>query len=200
MPTWLGATFAAGAAAAAIWTLASQRTQIREQRQFIAEQSANLALERAELQATLTERREDQARHVAFAVKALRSDSSLNSGTGEYEARGPYYWRAEVHNFSGQPLHDVAVRSNSYALQHAYSAGPAEVPIRTRLMRFLGEEEETPVAVVGDDSAYIFKSEPLGEDVSALERPACHFTDNSGVRWRLDEHGDLRELPSVGGA
>jgi hypothetical protein len=60
--------FAASAAGAGFWTLASQRRQLTEQREFIAVQAATLALERAELQASLHERRSLQARQVLFTV------------------------------------------------------------------------------------------------------------------------------------
>ncbi|MFI5685888.1 hypothetical protein [Streptomyces sp. NPDC051636] len=71
VPTWLGTLFAAAAAGAAVWTMKSQRDQIREQRVFIGEQSATMALERAELRAAAEDRRWAQARRVRMMQRRL---------------------------------------------------------------------------------------------------------------------------------
>ncbi|MGW0596123.1 hypothetical protein ACWD11_03145 [Streptomyces sp. NPDC002776] len=167
-PTWVAGTFAAAAAYYARGTLKSQQHQIQEQRQFIAEQSANLALERSELRAVAEERRRAQADQVELQ-------------------RAPY-WR--LHNHSNAPLYDVTMM---------FGGRPAttsnELFITEGIPRAMaGEAGGGTVPVMGAGRTFVFSTDPepaRDEPVSVL------FTDEDGVRWSLDGHGKLEELPET---
>ncbi|MFD0268594.1 hypothetical protein ACFVGY_18780 [Streptomyces sp. NPDC127106] len=179
VPTWIGAFFAAGAATAAIWTLASQRAQIGEQRAFIAIQSANLALERAELQSTAEERKREQARQVTF--RARLDDTGI--------------WRAVFGNESREPVTDVSVRmGGEMEFPRALSARYRYDSSDQRTVEAAGDVVQAPLSVVGANGLYVFLLESLPAQRGTLDGPIACFTDSRGTRWRLDTHGDLREV------
>ncbi|MFD3835325.1 hypothetical protein ACFWWC_03585 [Streptomyces sp. NPDC058642] len=199
VPTALGAVFAGGAAWFAFQTIKSQRQQIGEQREFIGEQlqfmneqRENLALERAELQATLHDRRSEQARQVIFRVFKSRLSSTTDT-EGNAQPSGPTQWGAHVFNESPEPLHDVTVWTGPEEMPTAYRAAAREAGGRFNLpgVRRVSEPLPVPVPVVSAGTVYAFASDPI--DDTQLDRPIVHFTDNNGVRWSLDEHGDLQE-------
>ncbi|RSS57460.1 hypothetical protein [Streptomyces sp. WAC01280] len=181
VPTWLGASFAAGAALAAFLTLASQRRQIREQRKFIEEQSATLALERQELLAVARDRTQAQARQVRMLMDL--------SGRG-----------VRVTNGSDAPIRDVVVR---------FGDRPASIAEEVLWDERHGEEftrsaprgdakiDHPPdylfwsrVAVIGAGKTFHFGAESIDP-----AQPEAYFTDDAGVRWRLDVHAKLSEHP-----
>lgn len=170
-PTWAGTVFAAAAAAAAIWTLKSQRDQIDEQRDFIAEQraliadqSATLTLERAALVDAAEDRRRAQAESVTW------------------EENG---WFEILGNYSNAPITNVRLEHPSEPLEvgtvfdgNASLTGIGIDPI------------EMPYAVLGIGKR-LGCERPQGSDETIF----ATFTDNAGVRWRLDENGKLDEIP-----
>ncbi|MEU0433709.1 hypothetical protein ABZ153_19115 [Streptomyces sp. NPDC006290] len=165
-PTWLGAVFAAAAAAAAVWTLKSQRDQIDEQRAFIAEQSATLALERAALVDAATDRRREQAETIAW------------------ERVG---WALVLTNHGRAPITDVHLQHPSGALD----TGTVETTAASVFGIMLDPVTE-PYPVLGSGQQLGCTRPDRGpEPVVAL------FTDDSGVRWGLDEYGKLDEVPST---
>lgn len=190
-PTWLGAFFAAGAATAAVWTLASQRIQLREQREFIALQAANLTLERSALQAAAEERRSEQARQIVNrAVVSLVTPHDRD--TGEPYVLGPLCWRVEVGNASREPIRDVSVRLGSNDLRWASEIGSFDSHT-PGWERPSAHSVRAPVPLLGSGTSYVFVSDEFEQMPTGLERPVCYFTDNSGVSWRLDGYGDLAE-------
>lgn len=170
VPTWVGATFAALAAGAAVWTLKSQRDQIGEQRSFIAEQSANLALERQELMAVVQERREEQARAIKLEVTP------------------PY---VKVRNSSSDPITDVRCLEDGLPpVRAAVSSGEgAEASLSMALNQLHGQELER-LDVLGVARLGWFQRR--GGLSGAVE---ISFTDDRGVRWALDSNGKLKEVP-----
>lgn len=98
-PTWIAGGFAAVAAFYTRSTLKSQQSQIAEQREFIAQQSANLALERQALTADLADRRSSQARQVRLSEQAHGAE--LNDETGQLENANQ--WFVTVVNGSDAP-------------------------------------------------------------------------------------------------
>ncbi|MFJ7100172.1 hypothetical protein [Streptomyces albogriseolus] len=196
VPTWLGAVFAAGAAGAAVWTLASQRRQIGEQRGFIAEQTAlmaaqrqNLELERAELRAAAEARRMGQARRVRMVFHPWGG-----SGEDRYgNATGYDRWRVEVENGSGDAIHDVTVRfGDAYVAASATENEGVHHPDRGR--------RPVPVPLIASGHVVVFESPSLSEVTVDNNRPALLFTDGGGVRWRRDSYGKLEEAPAEPGA
>jgi hypothetical protein len=184
VPTWLGACFAAAAAAAAVWTLASQRRQIAEQRQFIGEQSATLALERAELSAAAEDRKWAQARQVSMYHRQW--------GT-EFEAGvlvGNNHWVVTVKNQSDAPIHQLEMRfGTAYLAAEVYQLPATPV-----------DEEERrphPLYVLGPGREARFVSPRWSEATVANNPPRLTFTDDNGRRWTLDSHGVLAEAPAT---
>ncbi|MFD0078217.1 hypothetical protein ACFVIY_37950 [Streptomyces sp. NPDC127166] len=194
-PTWIASVFAGGAAWFAGSTWLSQRKQlvllqaqveeqsefIGEQRVLIREQSQNIQLERTELRVQAEERRYAQARAVTMG------SDWVPSGPGAYGLATPDHWRVTVRNTSAEPLRDVTVRF-----------GEAYLPVGASLL-----DEETnsiepnipvPVHLIGPRRVFQFES-ARGSVGIENARPALLFTDNAGVRWRLDEHGELSEVP-----
>ncbi|MFF3247364.1 hypothetical protein ACFYWY_27410 [Streptomyces sp. NPDC002870] len=165
-PTWIAGGFAAIAAYCAWGTLKSQRQQIGEQQQFIAEQSATLALERSELRAVAESRRRAQAELVEIT-------------------RSPVL---RVWNGSGAPLRDVQMMFGTQAADSG-----AEIFFAPG-MNFgrTGDRQVTPVPVLGAGRTFSFSATP--EPVRGELRRLL-FTDDAGVRWSLDEHGALEEIP-----
>jgi len=171
-PTWCAGVFAAAAAWYTRGMLNSQRQQIEEQRAFIAEQSTNLALERAELRAQAEERRRAQALQVQMDAQWIESDPEYGDAVSEA------LWRVIVSSHSPEPLRDVTVRfGDAYNPARAYDASGGAAP--------------TCVPVFGANRRYRFLSP--NSMAMANQRPVLFFTDNAGVRWRLDEHGELSE-------
>ncbi|MEU5908929.1 hypothetical protein ABZ780_31760, partial [Micromonospora sp. NPDC047467] len=169
---------------AAVWTLASQRSQIREQRQFIAEQSANLALEREELRAAAAARREAQAKqvHMNYQVEGGSWDSEGN-------VVGYDHWEVRIRNGSDDPLRDVEVRfGTAYLAAEVY-----EVPPSAFSGPNPGERRSLPVHLLGPGRVLRFLSPQWSEATVDNNRPTLFFTDDGGVRWALDWQGKLEE-------
>ncbi|MCG3041560.1 hypothetical protein L7D48_13475 [Streptomyces sp. S1A] len=182
-PTWLGAVFAAMAAAAAVWTLKSQRDQIDEQRDFIRQQSENLALERAELRAVADDRKREQASQVKIAAHVFRRDE--NGYDDEMR------WYVVVKNESDAPIFSLQVTLGA--------AGNAVEVSEARYNRAYGyttagRRTTPPLEVAGAGKLYRFCSEIMDREEGAANRPVLLFTDEAGVRWSLDGHGKLEEV------
>jgi hypothetical protein len=194
LATWVGSSFAAIAAGATIWTLKSQRDQIDEQRRFITEQSATLALERAELRAAAHDRKIAQARQVEMKVELTVQNGALADANGEPI---PDTFRIEVRNLSAEPIHEVTVRFGDQEAEEASAAVEADLFRRGLTVVSEGPRLHVPVPLVGAGRIYLFMSGSLDAEVGR-HRPALHFTDNAGVRWRLNEYGDLRDFTHPG--
>lgn len=174
-PTWIAGGFAAVAAFYARGTLKSQQNQIAEQREFIAEQSANLHLERQALSADLEDRRSSQARQVR--IKHLAYGAELNDESGQLE--GADQWYLTVVNGSDAPLYDVSVFFGDAPARWVQSPGRAGgQPLRV-LARSMEAEFESPV----------FESTRL-----AGARGVVRFKDDQGVTWRLRPDEQLEEI------
>lgn len=200
VPTWLGAVFAAGAAGAAVWTLASQRAQIREQQEFIAEQTEfmaeqrqNLELERADLRAAAEDRRWAQARQVRMMQQALGGDPDGSGGL----VGGPTHWAVTVQNGSDAPVYQLEVRFGS-----AYTASDAwEWPSYDLVRRAsAGDRLAIPVYLLGPRRAVRFSSQEWSPATVHNNRPTLFFTDDNGARWSLNWQGKLEEVPAEPGA
>lgn len=185
VPTWLGAIFAASAAGAAVWTLKSQRDQIGEQRDFIAEQSVTLALEREALRAAAEDRKWAQARQVrmTFHEAGERADSEGNWVEGDH-------WVATVVNTSEAPVHDVDVRFGE-----ASRAADVYEALRRSQGWNPGERLVAPVHLLGPGRAAQFSSQTGSASWIHNNRPSAYFRDDSGLRWSLDSAGKLEEAP-----
>ncbi|MFB8267459.1 hypothetical protein ACFC96_12695 [Streptomyces sp. NPDC055955] len=168
VPTWGGVIFAALAAAATIWTLKSQRDQIGEQRQFIAEQAATLALERAELHAAALKWRQEQARRVRL----------VNSR--------PY---VGLVNDSDDPITDVTCTDDGVEIDRVFVADSTNRASAELLAAILQGAANTPAAVVGVGQAASFPREQGNRGRLVFE-----FTDAAGVRWRRDDLGSVSEV------
>ncbi|MGW6481305.1 hypothetical protein ACWGDS_25990 [Streptomyces sp. NPDC055059] len=195
-PTWIGAIFAAVAAGATLWTLKSQRDQIGEQRVFIgeqrdfmAEQAANLLLEREELRASIAERRISQAQQISMGVLNVVTDGAPGDEDGEPIADT---FLVRMLNGSAEPVHDVTAHFGGTSSVENSKLIFVEIPMRDgRWIPF--ESVATPMTlIVGSGQRWQFRSEQGAR--LRNERPHLLFTDNAGVRWQLDEHGDLREV------
>lgn len=166
-PTWVAGAFAAAAAYYTRGMLKSQRQQIDEQRQFIAEQSANLSLERQALQAQADERKYAHARQ----VEAERWQHFL-----------------KVRNLSDAPITDVFVRFGDRSATKAHQiipAGHGDPP------RFSGDSE-MPVELIGPGREYAFVD---GIERWTTEVAVLFFTDEDSARWQLDQDGKLEVAP-----
>ncbi|MGW0795170.1 hypothetical protein [Streptomyces sp. NPDC002692] len=182
LATWVGSSFAAIAAGATLLTLKSQRDQIGEQRQFIGEQSATMALERAELAAAAEDRRRAQARQV-------RMTQTLEEGT---DVTDGVHWDVIVHNGSDAPVHDLMVRFGS-----AYTADSVH-ELHSRGVR--GERWIVPLPLLGSDRRAWFTSQAWSRTTAHNNRPTLEFTDDNGLRWTLDSYGKPAEAPPTPGA
>ncbi|MFD7413518.1 hypothetical protein [Kitasatospora purpeofusca] len=180
-PTWAGFAAAALAAAFAVLSFLKLRQQvydqqafiveqqafIADQRAFMSEQSATLTLERQELLAAADERSSAQARQV-------RMDVGSDGGDGV----------ARVFNHSGDPIRNVEVKFGPYVTE------ALEVhPNNFQLPR--GVRQAPPVAVIGPGRVFEFWLRNHSAAAVANNRPTLEFTDAQGVRWSLDEHGEL---------
>ncbi|WP_159056554.1 hypothetical protein [Streptomyces yokosukanensis] len=169
-PTWLGAVFAAAAAGAAVWTLKSQRDQIDEQRDFIAEQRALIAEQSATLileRTALVDAAADRRRGQAEAIT--------------WERQG---WFLILTNRSRAPITDVHMQHPSGALDVGTVEQTAANPSGIGL-----EPVADPYPVLGSGQQLgCARPERSSDPVVAM------FTDDAGVRWRLDENGRLDEI------
>ncbi|QDQ12151.1 hypothetical protein [Streptomyces spectabilis] len=172
-PTWVAGAFAAAAAYYARGTLKSQQKQISEQRQFIAEQSTNLALEREELRLATLERRERQARLI-----------HVEEG---YEERRLGLLR----NDSDAPIYDLVIQfGNEVPETGVPIVGDRRIVYgpTTRL-----EPGRLPCAVFGAGLALTFDLQHgPGERLIT-------FRDDAGVNWSISPHGKLEEVPRAPG-
>ncbi|GAA2448580.1 hypothetical protein GCM10010405_34920 [Streptomyces macrosporus] len=180
----MGAVFAALAAAAAVWTLKSQRDQIDEQREFIRQQSENLALERVELRAAAQDRKVAQARRVKMSVAEFCGHVFVPE-LGKL--RGAGRLGVEVLNGSDAPIRSVQVYFGDLP------AGPRALRVRKE-GGFPEWSEVTPVPLIGAGKAYAYVSITMTPQESRENPPVVHFTDDDGVRWSLDYHGSLEEV------
>lgn len=181
VPTWIGGIFAGLVAVFTYFTLQSQRQQIDEQRVFIAEQSATLALERQELHAAAEDRKWAQARRIRMKISVTGGESD-----GEGNIVGYDSWLVMVHNGSVAPVHDVNVRFGSaYTARETYECDELNRPV--------GLTRSAPIQLIGPGRRFAFLSPRWPENVVDRNHPQLYFKDDSGVCWRLDHHGKLEE-------
>lgn len=174
-PTWIAGAFAATAAFYARGTLKSQQNQIAEQRNFIAEQSANLRLERKALSADLDDRRSAQARQVR--LRHVAHGAELNVDSGQME--GADQWSLIVVNGSDAPLRDLSVSFADLPAAWVQSPGRAGAQPLRILARAMEAEFRSPV----------FESTELSG-----ARGVVTFKDDQGVSWRLRADEQLEEV------
>ncbi|WP_338907063.1 hypothetical protein [Streptomyces nigra] len=170
-PTWVAGAFAAAAAYYARGTMKSQQKQIREQRQFIAEQSANLALEREELRIVALERREKQARSIY-----------IEEGYGDRIL-------GLLENGSEAPIYDLVIQ---FGIEVPKAGKPINGERRFRYGPTTTlEPGRLPRAVLGSGEAVTFELlRDAGERVIT-------FRDDAGICWRISAHGKLEEMPQA---
>ncbi|MEU9298818.1 hypothetical protein [Streptomyces sp. NPDC048266] len=149
--------------------LKSQRQQIQEQREFIAEQSANLALERQALHAQAEDRKVAHARQI----------------TADW-----YVGMVRLLNASNAPITDVTAMFGEQPSPKGHEVVPAGLGNHQQLRG----EYEMPVAVVGAGRTYAFAAPD--RDVEGAVRVL--FTDEDGQRWSLDVDGALESVPQDG--
>ena len=174
VPTWLRTIFAATAAGAAVWTPKSQRDQIDEQRTFIAEQSANLQLERQQLQAHLDDRRSAQARQILLS----RTAGGAELGPETSQLVGADHWIAIVRNDSDAPIYDLTM---------TFAGEPP---------RWVQTSERTgggDVAVLGRGQQAVFTSPRFVDTLLMAARPVARFRDADSVWWELLHEERLEE-------
>ncbi|MFI9501023.1 hypothetical protein ACIG92_24535 [[Kitasatospora] papulosa] len=176
-PTWIAGGFAAVAAFYTRSTLKSQQSQIAEQREFIAQQSANLALERQALTADLADRRSSQARQVRLSEQAHGAE--LNDETGQLENANQ--WFVTVVNGSDAPLYDLSVTFGEQPATWVESPGRAGgQPLRI-LARSKSAEFSSP----------LFRDTELGSSRAVLQ-----FKDDDGIAWKLHANERLEKVAS----
>ncbi|WP_158810582.1 hypothetical protein [Streptomyces leeuwenhoekii] len=175
-PTWIAGSFAAVAAYYARATLQSQRQQIREQREFISEQAANLRLEREQLQAQLADRRSEQARHIRLRVTA--SGGYFNDESEQYE--DPDRWTVTVENRSDAPVYEVSAtfggQPSEWVQTADRSGGSHAVPV-------LGREKDA-----------VFTSPRFASTHLRAAMPVVRFRDANGAWWRMLHDERLVEI------
>lgn len=180
-PTWVAGAFAAAAAFYTRGMLKSQRQQINEQRQFIAEQATNLEMERAEFRTQAAERRRAQAAQVRMEPKPMQNRHGENLPWTEW-------WMVLIRNQSSEPVHNVVVRfGESHVALGSYHGND-------HMAR--KESLGMPLPVLAREGTAWFKSASSTDGSMPNAHPAVYFTDNEGVRWKLDRYGDLSEAPS----
>ncbi|GGV45602.1 hypothetical protein GCM10010495_73940 [Kitasatospora herbaricolor] len=176
-PTWVGAVFAAAAAAAAVWTLKSQRDQIGEQRDFIGQQATVLELQRGQLLAQAKDRRIDQARRISIRAE------KASPGNTAYGPAEPDHWQVFILNNSGAPIRDVNVKYGSaYLSTDAQETGSG------------GRRLSVPDALIGPGRTAKFLSSNLPGAALQNNRPVAYFTDEAGIQWKLEESGETTEV------
>ncbi|MCD9592439.1 hypothetical protein [Streptomyces sp. 8ZJF_21] len=94
------------------------------------------------------------------------------------------HWRVQVANASDEPIRDVIVRFGD-----TYDARDTMTPER------IGTPGPSRVHLLGAFREVVFRSQRMSEIATENARPDLYFTDAGGVRWRLDEHGELFEAP-----
>jgi hypothetical protein len=192
VPTWVGAVFAGAAAIGAIWTLASQRKQIREQRGFIDEQSQFigeqrafiqrqsevLALQERELVALADERARAQAQRVTMVAVVRDGPEELYPGIVNSRC-----WEATVRNDSNETIRDVNVRCGTDGTDAVLDVVPGGIddgpPQRTM----------APVGAIGPGRAFSFFLTPGASTQIGNNPPVVTFTDANGRRWQIDHSG-----------
>jgi multidrug efflux pump subunit AcrA (membrane-fusion protein) len=180
-PTWIAGSFAALAAYYARGTLRSQQSQIAEQRAFIAEQAANLRLEREQLQAQLADRRSEQARHIRMRCQV--DGAELNDETGQLENADQ--WVVVVQNTSDSPIYEVEATFGDHAARWVNTADRAG---------------GGTVQVLGRDQRATFVSPRLPPTRLMSSKPSVRFRDADGIWWRLLHDERLEEVPAPGDA
>jgi hypothetical protein len=188
----VAAVFAGGAALFAYQTIASQRKQIDEQRTFIGEQSATLELERAELRAAAEDRRLAQARQVRMNdhTAAVGTDSEGNPLDDDHRI-------VNIFNDSDAAIHEVEVRfGTAYTAADVWELASSNHSYSMRR----GDRLMTPVQLLGPRRGAQFVSGSFPPAPLYNNRPSVTFTDDGGVRWRLDHRGKLDEVPPEPGA
>jgi hypothetical protein len=163
-PTWIAGTFAGAAAIYARGMLKSQQKQIAEQRAFIAEQSANLVLEREALKAQAEERRYSQARQ----IEAMRFQNTLR-----------------VSNLSDAPITNAEVQFGDRYAGRAHRLVPTGSGINHEAR---GGQLDIPVEILGPGRTCAFVD---SWDRRTEELAVLFFTDADGNRWQLDQNGKL---------
>lgn len=177
LATWVGSSFAAVAAAATLWTLKSQRDQIGEQRAFIGEQSATMALERAELHAAAEDRRWSQARRIRMIHCRVEGDGPEDG----------VWWDVLIENTSDAPVRDLTVRFGT-----AYLADAVHEVTRSGEQ---GERWIMPVPLLGPGRRVRFTSQRWPASTAHNNRPSLEFVDDNGLHWTLDYYDDLNPVP-----
>jgi hypothetical protein len=193
--------FAGAAAAGAIWTLASQRRQIGEQRVFIDEQSQFmgeqrafiqrqsevLALQERELVALGEERARAQAQRV-FMVAVMR-DGPEELYPGIENSR---CWEACVRNESHEAIRDVDVRCGSYLTDAVWDMAPGHTEDGSP------RRGMAPVPVIGPGRTFSFFLTPGVSTHIGNHPPVLTFTDANGQRWQVDQAGERTKLEPSG--
>ncbi|MFB6565442.1 hypothetical protein ACFCYH_42280 [Streptomyces sp. NPDC056400] len=189
VPTWMGALFAAGAAFGALGALRSQRTQLNEQRQFIAEQRVVLDLQRQELEDTLAERRVGPLRrHIKMWYQLLNQDGEPSTaGHPDEQVR----WRVRIGNRWDSPIREVSV---------FFGIAEAVETTMTTHNRDTEEWVELPpdpcvegrtIKRLGPNKTAVFYSAWGVRGELIHERPTCRFRDVERAAWVLDEDNDI---------
>ncbi|NYV73169.1 hypothetical protein [Streptomyces sp. UH6] len=200
-PTWVAGGFAALAAYYTRGMLRSQQQQIAEQRQYIAQQAMNLALEREALQSAANERKQEQARQVRMEVQALLSSDAEREAPGSRPPSNLLV--AHVINESNESVHDVSLSFGREDPAWARHGARKRVPGATRVRGgdgptwwvATGGNLQSPVSELRAGGAcVVFNSGVIGHERVATDRPVVFFTDSAGVRWSLDEYGALKEV------
>lgn len=174
-PTWVGAIFAAAAAAFTFITLRNQRQQLDEQRVFIGEQLVNLQAERDALAAAAQDRRSAQARQVTLRTRLVIGPDGPDAADG-------CYLQAVVHNGSDRPITDVDVAFGDLTAEQGQAP---RVPDH-RIV-------DVPCGM-GPRQAYQFTSEASSMDRVEEIAVTTVFTDASGGTWRLADDNFLTEV------
>jgi hypothetical protein len=195
VPTWIGGAGALAAAWYAYQTITSQRQQIGEQQEFIAEQTRfmeeqrqNLVLERAELHAAADDRRVAQARQIRMHQRMLGSEPDGMGGIV-----GVDHWSVTVQNPSDAPVHQLEVHFGSAYIASDAWEWPAFELFNQRAS--VGDRLAMPVYLLGPGRAARFHSQKWQSATVHNNRPVLSFTDDNGLRWRLDSYGKLEEAP-----
>ncbi|WP_405018161.1 hypothetical protein [Kitasatospora sp. NBC_00070] len=176
VPTWIGAIGATVAAGGALWTLASQRNQIDEQRRFIGRQDVVLAHQLTEFQALAEVRRWEQAKQIKRTAKDRPYPMYAASGFD-----GSSGLAIDVMNGSDAPIYQVAVVGD------VESAGVA-------LVRPEGGWEDAPVQTLAPGLTARFFLVPGKMRDAYITQPLVSFDDKSDQRWSLDEYHDLQPV------
>ncbi|WP_371648035.1 MULTISPECIES: hypothetical protein [unclassified Streptomyces] len=191
-PTWVGAAFAGAAAVGAIWTLASQRQQIGEQRTFIDEQSQFMGEQRAfiqrqsevlglqerELVALAEERAKMQAQRVSMLAVMRAGPEELYPGIENSRC-----WEVSVQNNSDEVIRDVDVRCGPYLADAVWDMTPGRTEDGNP------QRVTAPVAVIGPGRSSSFFLTPGVATHIANYPPVLAFTDANGQNWQFDHHG-----------